>query len=87
MWKRLKRLWLGEQVTAVPQPVKQRRHPYLQTEVAFICKMYEDGVDVDEIAKRFGRTAGSIRGKMQSLGVRRSKAYVSRVRRMARLGR
>ena len=87
MWERFKRLWLREQVPAVPQPVKRTRRPYMPTEVAFICKMYEDGVDVDEIAKRFGRTAGSIRSKMRSLGVRRSKAYVSRVRRMARFGR
>ena len=80
-------MWLREQEPAVPKPVKQKRRPYMPTEVAFICKMYEDGVDIDEIAKRFGRTAASIRSKMQSLGVRRSMAYVSRVRRMARLGR
>jgi hypothetical protein len=83
MWSSLKGLWRGAEA---PAPAVVRR-PYLETEVAFICKMYEDGVDVDEIAQRFGRTAGSIRGKMRSLGVRRSKAYVSRVRRMARLGR
>ncbi len=87
MWERFKRLWLREQEPAVPQPVKQTRRPYMPTEVAFICKMYEDGVDVDEIAKRFGRTAGSIRKKIQSLGVRRSRTYISSVRRMARLGR
>ena len=87
MWERFKRMWLPEQEPAVPKPVKRTRRPYMPTEVAFICKMYEDGVDIDEIAKRFGRTAASIRSKMQSLGVRRSMAYVSRVRRMARLGR
>ena len=36
MWERLKRLWLREQVTAAPQPAKQQRRPYLQTELAFI---------------------------------------------------
>lgn len=87
MWERFKRLWLREQEPVVLQPVKRTRRPYMPTEVAFICKMYEDGVDVDEIAKRFGRTAVSIRSKMQSLGVRRSRAYISSVRRMARLGR
>lgn len=86
MWERLKRLWLREQEPAVPQPVKRTRRRYMPTEVAFIRKMYEDGVDVDEIAERFGRTAGSIRRKIQSLGVRRSRAYISNVRRMSRLG-
>tara|TARA_Y100001968_G_scaffold34173_1_gene26283 strand:- start:439 stop:699 length:261 start_codon:yes stop_codon:yes gene_type:complete len=82
MWKRLKRLWLREQVTAAPQPAKQQRRPYLQTELAFICKMYEDGVPVGEIAERFNRAAPNIYAKMSAMGVRRPKASWSRARRM-----
>ena len=83
MWEKLKRLWLGAEA---PAPAAARR-PYLQTEVAFICKMYEDGVAVDEIAERFDRTPTSIRQKLHLLKVRRSPAYISEIRRASRRAR
>jgi hypothetical protein len=80
MWSSLKRLWRGAEA---PSPAVVRR-PYLQTEVSAICKMYEDGVSVDEIAERFDRTPPSIRQKVHLLKVRRSPAYLSEIRRASR---
>jgi len=84
MWERLKRLWLGVEAPSPALPDEHR--PYMCTETAFICKMYEDGVAVEKIAERFSRSPQSIRSKVYTMGVRRSKSHISKVRSMARRG-
>jgi hypothetical protein len=84
MWEKLKRYKDAVSQGWLPPHVGNR--PYMQTEVAFICKMYEDGVDVNEIAERFSRSPRSIRNKVYAMGVRRSKEHISQVRRLSRLG-
>ena len=64
----------------------QRKRRYMQTEVEFIAKMYENGVSVAEISRRFDRSPKSILSKMQRSGIRRPPEYISRVRRIARSG-
>lgn len=80
MWAWLRRLRVGAEAPA------QRKGRYMPTEVAFIAKMYESGVSVDEISRRFNRSPQSISSKMQRCGIRRPPEYISQVRRIARSG-